>query len=192
MKLHIWKSILNTSQVNANMSLTDAYNTVKCALSTAPPPDAYLRWGSPRVNTVKPDEDQNPGLIGGTMNKMQQHKFGKHRHTYRATHVKTQGIVKGKLKVLSDLSVHLRQGLLSEPERVYDIAARYVSHYHPVNKLALFSIYANEPVFLQPDQAPGPRGLSMRVFNISGQALNSPLSSANTQDFFFNNAPMIC
>jgi hypothetical protein len=41
------------------------------------------------------------------MNKMQQHDFDQHRHAYRATHVKTQGIVKGKLTVLQDLPTYL-------------------------------------------------------------------------------------
>ncbi|KZM20217.1 catalase [Ascochyta rabiei] len=37
------------------------------------------------------------------MNKMQQHNFKQHRHSFRATHVKTQGIVKGKPTILTDL-----------------------------------------------------------------------------------------
>jgi hypothetical protein len=157
------------------MSLTGAYNTVKEALSTAPPKDAYLRWDAPNVESPKPDEDKKARDIGATMNKMQQHNFDQHRHAFRATHVKTQGIVKGKLTVLSDLPNHLRQGLFKTPGKTYDVAARY----------------ANEPVFLQADQEPGPRGLGMRVFDVEGDRLNGADCDAKTQDFFFNNAPMI-
>lgn len=90
-------------------------------------------------------------------------------------HVKTQGIVKGQLKVQDDLPEHLRQGLFSDPGRVYNVAARY----------------ANEPVFLQPDQEPGPRGLSMKIFGVQRDRLEGVEESVNTQDFFFNNSPSI-
>ena len=157
------------------MSVIQAVNTVKRALSSAPPNNAYLQWDSPGVENIKPDEQEKTMKIGDTMNKMQQHNFDQHRHAYRATHVKTQGIVKGNLRVLPDLPSHLRQGIFSEPGKSYDVAARY----------------ANEPVFLQPDQEHGPRGLSMKVFGVQGERLDGADSSEPTQDFFFNNAPMI-
>jgi hypothetical protein len=157
------------------MSLANAYNSVKRALSTAPPNDAYLRWDAPGVETPKPNEDETVRKVGETMNKMQQHNFDQHRHAFRGTHVKTQGIVKGKLTVLLDLPAHLQQGLFKMPGKTYDIAARY----------------ANEPVFLQADQEPGPRGMGMRVFGAEGKRLEGADPDANTQDFFFNNAPMI-
>ncbi|KAF2123374.1 heme-dependent catalase [Dothidotthia symphoricarpi CBS 119687] len=157
------------------MSLSEAYNTVKRALSTAPSNDAYLRWDSPGVEDPKEDEGEKTRQIGETMNKMQQHNFDQHRHAFRATHVKTQGVVKGKLTVLSNISDHLRQGLFKTPGKTYDVAARY----------------ANEPVFLQADQEPGPRGLAMRIFEVEGERLEGANPNATTQDFFFNNAPMI-
>lgn len=157
------------------MSLTGAYNTVKQAISTAPPNDAYLRWDAPGVESPKADEEEKATEIGQTMNKMQQHNFDQHRHAFRATHVKTQGIVKGKLTVLPDLPDHLRQGLFMTPGKSYDVAARY----------------ANEPVFLQADHEPGPRGLSMPLFGVEGERLEGAEQSATVQDFFFNNAPMI-
>lgn len=157
------------------MSLAEAYNTAKRVLSTAPPIDAYLSWDGAGVESPKANEEEAAKKIGETMNKMQQHNFDQHRHAFRATHVKTQGIVKGKLTVVPDLPQHLRQGLFKWPERSYDIAARY----------------ASEPVFLQADQEPGPRGLGMRVFGVEGQRLEGADPDMTTQDFFFNNAPMI-
>lgn len=156
-------------------TVAKAYNDVKAALSTAPPNDAYLAWNAPGVEDIRPDEEEIARQIGATMNKMQQHNFDQHRHCFRATHVKTQGIVKGKLTVPSDLPSHLRQGLFKTPGKTYDVAARY----------------ASEPVFLQADQEPGPRGLGLRVFGVEGARLPSADQSATTQDFFFNNAPMI-
>ncbi|KAG6368061.1 hypothetical protein INS49_002261 [Diaporthe citri] len=127
----------------------NAYNDVEAALSTAPPSDQYLAWNATGVEHVK--------------------------HAYRATHVKTQGIVKGTLTVLPNLPAHLQQGLFKTPGRSYDVAARYSS----------------EPVFLQADQEPGPRGLGLRIFGIEGERLPSADQEALTQDLFFNNAPMI-
>lgn len=157
------------------MSLTDAYKTVKRALSTAPPNDAYLRWDAHGVETPKPDEEEKARQIGETMNRMQQHIFDQHRHAFRATHVKTQAIVKGKLTIKPDLPEHLRQGLFKTPGKSFDVAARY----------------ASEPVFLQADQEPGPRGLGLRIFGVEGERLEGADQNATTQDFFFNNAPMI-
>lgn len=156
-------------------TVTNAYNNVKAALSTAPPSDAYLAWNAPGVENIKQDEEETAKKIGTTMNKMQQHNFDQHRHCFRATHVKTQGIVKGKLTVLPDLPAHLQQGAFKTPGKTYDVAARY----------------ASEPVFLQADQEPGPRGLGLRIFGVEGQRLPSADQDATTQDFFLNNAPMI-
>jgi hypothetical protein len=156
-------------------TLTNAYNSAKRALSTAPSNDAYLRWNAPGVETPKNDEGEIARKIGTAMNKLQQHNFDQHRHAYRATHVKTQGIVKGKLTVLQDLPTHLQQGIFKTPGNTYDVVARY----------------ANEPVFLQPDQEPGPRGMGLRVFGVEGERLPGADQDAITQDFFFNNAPMI-
>lgn len=156
-------------------TINNAYNTAKAALSTAPPSDAYLPWNAPGVETISPNEEETAQKIGSTMNQMQQHNFALHRHCFRATHVKTQAIVKGTLTVVPDLPTHLQQGLFNTPGKVYDIAARY----------------ASEPVFLQPDQEPGPRGLGLRVFGVEGERLPSADPAATTQDFLFNNAPSI-
>jgi hypothetical protein len=109
------------------------------------------------------------------MNKMQKHNFDQHRHAFRATHVKTQGVVKGKLTVLPDLPEHLQQGLFKTPGKTYDVAARY----------------SNEPSWLQADQENGPRGLGMRVFGVEGERLETADQDGTTHDFFFNNAPSI-
>ena len=147
----------------------------KRALSSAPPNNAYLRWDAPGVEKPVENENEKVKKIGETMNRMQEHNFDRHRRAFTATHVKTQGIVKGTLTV-GELPTHLRQGLFATPG-TYPVAARY----------------ANEPVFLQADQEPGPRGLALRVFDVKGERLqgihgNEKLS---TQDFFWNNAPMI-
>ena len=155
---------------------TTGLNAAKRALSSAPPNDAYLRWYAPGVERPVENEKEKMTEIGATMNRMQEYNFDQHRHAFRATHVKTQGIVKGILTVPADLPSHLKQGLFARPG-TYPVAARY----------------ANEPMFLQADQEPGPRGMAFRVFGVEGERTadihdNEKLS---TQDFFWNNAPMI-
>ncbi|KAF1915916.1 hypothetical protein BDU57DRAFT_515711, partial [Ampelomyces quisqualis] len=111
--------------------------------------------GAPGVEDPKPDEDE------------------KHRHAFRATHFKTQGIVKGRLTVLSDLPSHLHESLFKTPSKGYDVAARY----------------ANEPIFLQADQEPGPHRLGLRGFGVEGERLEGADTKARTQDFFFQQFP---
>ena len=154
-------------------------STAKRTLGAAPPTDAYLAWDSPGVeHPPGKDEEGTTRKIADTMIAMQKHNFDQHRHCFRATHVKTQAVVKGNLTVPSDLPEHLKQGLFAH-SGTYPVIARY----------------ANEPVFLQPDTAPGPRGMGLKIFKtptseprIPGHGGNKGL---NTQDFLFNNAPML-
>ena len=107
----------------------------------------------------------------------QRKKFSQHRHAFRGTHVKTQGVVKGKFAVLPDLPPQLCHALAS-PENAskeHDLAIRF----------------ANEPCFLQDDKAAGPRGMGMKVFDVDGDFLDPAGSDSKTQDLLFNNAPIL-
>jgi hypothetical protein len=156
-------------------AVSSVWTDVKRGLSSAPPNDAYLAWDASGVESIKPDEQEKTQRIKEVMERMQKRNFDLHRKAFRATHVKTQGIVKGKLQVHPDLPEHLRQGIFAEPDKTYDVAARY----------------ANEPYILQRDQESGPRGLGLKVFGVTGPRLEDVDGSVNTQDFFFNNAPSI-
>ena len=155
---------------------SDGYSAAKRALSSAPLNDAYLRWNAPGVEIPVENEEEKAKQIAATMNRMQEHNFDCHRRAFTGTHVKTQGLVKGTLTVPSDLPPHLQQGLFASAG-TYPVAARY----------------ANEPVFLQADQEPGPRGMAFRVFNVKGERISDITGNENlsTQDFFWNNAPVI-
>lgn len=157
-------------------TINDAVTATKQALSTAPPTDQYLRWDAPGVEVLQPDEEAKGRQIAEVMTRMQKKNFAKHRKAFTATHVKSQGMVKGKLQVRSDLPTHLQQGMFSEPGRTYDVAARY----------------ANEPYLLQADQEPGPRGFAMKVFGVEGARLPSPGNEeGTTQDWLMNNSPAL-
>lgn len=144
---HLIVLVLFTAMAEAlKETMSSAWTGVKRGLSSAPPNDAYLAWNAPGVETIKSEEEEKTQQIKDVMERMQKRNFDLHRHAFRATHVKTQGIVKGKLQVHSDLPEHLRQGIFAEPGKTYDVAARY----------------ANEPYLLQRDQEPGPRGLGLK------------------------------
>lgn len=137
----------------------------------------YVPWDAPGVEPEVAREAELIKQVEETMNKMQGHNFSHHRHGFRGTHVKTQAIVKGSLTVLDNLPRHLSAGIFSKPGKQYPLAIRY----------------ANEPSFLQDDRAPGPRGCGMKIFDVDGPGpfLDTVGEQTHTQDFTFNNAPLL-
>lgn len=135
----------------------------------------YMRWDDPKVEPPVPNEEQTISRVSELVNGMQRQNFQHHRHAFRGTHVKTQGILKGSLAVLPNLPPHLAQGLFANGAHDHPVAIRY----------------ANEPSFLQDDRAPGPRGMSMKVFNVDGEFLDPVGERTKAQDFTFNNAPLL-
>lgn len=154
----------------------------------------YTRF-SESIETVKDDEEEKTKQICASINDNQRRNFHLHRHAFRGTHLKTQALVKGKMTVSSDLPPYLAQGIFSKAGATYDIAMRY----------------ANEPFKIMDDKVNAPRGIGMRVFNVSGDRI-SPLvmpgdddgndkstsgtsdrdgDSGSSQDFTFNNAPVL-
>lgn len=135
----------------------------------------FVRYGTPGVEPSVPNESEQIHELHGLVNSIQQKNFAAHRHGFRGTHVKTQGIVKGELTVLPDLPEHLAQGLFSHSEARHDVAIRF----------------ANEPSFLKDDRAPGPRGCGMKVFDVDGEFMDPAGEQSRSHDFTFNNAPLI-
>lgn len=136
-----------------------------------------VKWNAQGVEPEVAGEVTKIQQVGKLINKIQEHNFSHHRHGFRGTHVKTRGIVKGTLTVKDGLPPHLAQGIFSKPGKTYPIGLRY----------------ANEPHFLKDDRAPGPRGVGMKVFNVDGPGpwLDAKGEQSKTQDFTFNNAPVL-
>lgn len=135
---------------------------------------SYIEWDDPQVEPKLENEPEMVETLKVLINSTQKQNFDTHRHAFRGTHVKTQAVVKGTLTVPRDLPEHLKQGLFSSAGE-YPVALRF----------------ANEPSLLQDDRAPGPRGLGMRVFNVHGKHLDPIGDRTATQDFTFNNAPVL-
>ena len=51
--------------------------------------------------------------------------------------------------------------------------------------------FANEPSFVLPDNTNAPRGLGMKVFGVKGERILDDQAGLETQDFLWNNAPMV-
>ncbi|KAK4496362.1 hypothetical protein PRZ48_012342 [Zasmidium cellare] len=138
---------------------------------------SYVKWNDKNVEPTISNESEKINSMISLINSIQEKNFGRHRHGFRGTHVKTQAIVKGDLTVSKNLPPHLSQGLFAHSGKTYPVAIRY----------------ANEPIHLADDRAPGPRGCGMKVFNIddSGPWLDQIGDQSHTQDFTFNNAPIL-
>ncbi|KAI0132713.1 catalase-like domain-containing protein [Xylariales sp. AK1849] len=139
--------------------------------------EKYVSWKDPSVEPKVDDEGQLQRQLFETVRRTQEHNFSLHRHAFRGTHVKTQGVVKGTLTVSSDLPPELAHGICS-PENAQKS--------HPV-----VLRYANEPSFLQDDRAPGPRGCGMKIFEVEGEFMDPIGAKVRTQDLTFNNAPIL-
>jgi hypothetical protein len=87
--------------------------------------------------------------------------------------LKTQALLKGRLRVYDDLPAHLQHGLFAPPGKYHDVIARF----------------ANEPYKILPDPDGQPRGVALKVFDVEGDKMDG--SEGTTQDFFFNNAPQL-
>ncbi|KAK6073050.1 hypothetical protein SCUP234_08887 [Seiridium cupressi] len=137
----------------------------------------YVKWTDPSVEPQIDNEEQLQRELFDTVRRTQEHNFSIHRHAFRGTHVKTQGVVKGTLTVVPNLPPELAQGICSSAnaQKPHDIALRY----------------ANEPSFLQDDRAPGPRGCGLKIFDVEGDFLDRVGTGTKTQDMTFNNASIL-
>ncbi|QDS76260.1 hypothetical protein FKW77_001503 [Venturia effusa] len=139
--------------------------------------EQYVKYNDEGVEPIIPNEVQLTNDIINIISRVQTHNFSMHRHVFRGTHVKTQGIVKGTLAVVPGLPTELAQAIASPAN---------AKSYHPVAIR-----FANEPSFLQDDRVPGPRGAGLKIFNVEGEFLSHIGSLTKTQDLTFNNAPLL-
>lgn len=139
--------------------------------------EPYIKYDAEGVEPNIPNEAAQQSELFDIIRRTQEHNFSMHRHAMRGTHVKTQAIVKGQLTILPSLPPHLAHGLASSSnaQTPHPIAMRF----------------ANEPSFLQDDRAPGPRGCSMKIFDVSGSFLSETGTRTHTHDLTFNNAPLL-
>ncbi|KAL1797015.1 hypothetical protein ACET3X_005555 [Alternaria dauci] len=151
-----------------------ASGTVKAGGQDKKAPGTYIKWDAPGVENIPDDEEEKIKQVSAQFSRFQMMNFNEHMHCLRGTHLKTQGCVIGKFTVHDNLPEHLAQGMFSKPG-TYDVIMRYSSL---------------TPKIL-PDNLPAPRGIGMKIFGIEGEKLWKEGPDKNTQDWTFNNYPVL-
>ena len=129
----------------------------------------YLSY-SPAVEQPEPDEASTFEQLSATMQHITRTMASHYRHAYRPVHAKSHGVLVGTLTVHAGLPEPLAQGLFGVPGN-YPTILRF----------------STNPGDLLADSVSSPRGLAVKVLNVSGEML--PLhSGATTQDFVCVNA----
>lgn len=136
------------------------------ATTTAP-----LPW-TDDVEQTQPHEDEHIRRCIDSMHRTDAMTFDRHRHGVRATHAKSHGILRGTLTVHDDLPPELAQGLFAAPGATHDVVVRL----------------ATESGQLDDDRKPNARGLSLKVFHVSGETLEP---GTTTHDLLFNTLPIL-
>jgi catalase len=125
----------------------------------------------PGVEQIQPDEGQTVEGLNEAFNVILERTAEDYGHAVRAVHAKSHGVLEGELIVDSDLPPELAQGVFAEPGT------------HKV--LIRLSTNAGD---ILPDAISLPRGLAMKVFDVTGERL--PDAEGTAQDFIFVNGPV--
>ena len=128
---------------------------------------SYIKWDAEGIEVVQPGEEDLKKHVAEQFNQLQSLQFTQTAHCYRATHLKTQGCVRGTFTINDNLPAHLAQGMFAKPGK-HDCIIRYSSL----------------PPQITPDTAHAPRGVGLKVFDVPGDKL---FGGSDTQDFTFNN-----
>lgn len=129
----------------------------------------FVRY-SDEVETIHDGEAETSEQIAATLLDIAKTVGERQRHTVRAVHAKSHGLLKAEVTVLPDLREELRQGLFAKPAS-YGAVMRF----------------STEPGDILSDHISTPRGLALKVIGVEGEMLPSHAGQV-TQDFLFNNA----
>lgn len=124
----------------------------------------YVRF-SEDVEIVQPDEERTIDAIIASMSHESRITADRYRHGVRASHAKSHGLLKGELRVFSDLPEPFRQGLFAEA-KTYPVAIRL----------------AVGPGELLSDAVSTHRGMAIKVFGLVADMLPRH-HAVMTQDF---------
>jgi hypothetical protein len=130
--------------------------------------EMFIRY-SDGVETIQHGEAETVEQIAATLLDIAKRVGDRQRHTVRAVHAKSNGLVKAEVTVLADLREELRQGLFTKPAS-YGAVIRFSS----------------EPGDVLSDHISTPRGLAIKVIGVEGEMLPNHADRV-TQDFIFNN-----
>jgi hypothetical protein len=130
--------------------------------------EMFVRY-SDGVETIQRGEAETVAQIAATLLDIAKRVGDRQRHTVRAVHAKSNGLVKAEVTVLPDLREELWQGLFAKPAS-YGAVMRFSS----------------EPGDVLSDHISTPRGLAIKVIGVEGEMLPSHVGQL-TQDLILNN-----
>src|ERR1700677_251964 len=131
--------------------------------------EEFVRY-SDDVETIQPGEAVTTEQLAATFLDIAKRVGERQRHTVRAVHAKSNGLLRAEVTVLPDLREELRQGLFAKPAS-YGVIMRF----------------STDPGDILSDHISTTRGLAIKVVGVEGEML--PIHAGQvTQDFVFNNA----
>ncbi len=123
----------------------------------------YLRY-SPSVEQPAPNEQDLIDELSRAMQHITRTMATHYRHAYRPVHAKSHGVLVGALDVRGNLPEPLAQGLFAKAAS-YPVILRF----------------STNPGDLLADSVSSPRGLAVKILNVSGEMVPSHAGN-NTQD----------
>jgi hypothetical protein len=130
--------------------------------------EMFVRY-SDEVETIQHGEAVTIDQVAATLMDIAKMVGERQRHTVRAVHAKSNGLVKAEVTVPAGLREELRQGLFAKPAS-YGAVIRFSS----------------EPGDVLSDHISTPRGLAIKIIGVEGEMLPNHADRV-TQDFVFNN-----
>ncbi|MGB9434418.1 MAG: hypothetical protein WBQ89_19405, partial [Candidatus Acidiferrum sp.] len=115
--------------------------------------EMFVRY-SDGVETIQQGEAETVEQVAVTLLDIAKRIGERQRHTVRAVHAKSNGLVKAEVTVLAGLREELRQGLFTKPAS-YGAVIRFSS----------------EPGDVLSDHISTPRGLAIKVIGVEGEML---------------------
>jgi hypothetical protein len=121
------------------------------------------------VETIHHGEAEISEQIAATLLDVAKRVGERQRHTVRAVHAKSHGLLKAEVTVNPDLREELRQGLFAKPGS-YGVVMRF----------------STDPGDILSDHISTTRGLAVKVIGVAGETLPNHTGQV-TQDFVLNN-----
>lgn len=135
--------------------------------SSLSPPLSY----DAAYETPEEDEQQTTQALIEALQSISDVTARDHGHGYRSVHIKSHGLLKGKLTVSPNLPPELKQGMFAN-EQVYEAVIRL----------------STSPGDFLDDSVSTPRGFALKVIGVEGERLQGD-PDENTQDFLMVSGP---
>ncbi|MGP1716548.1 MAG: catalase family protein [Methylophilus sp.] len=125
----------------------------------------------PSFETPEENEQQTIQDLVTTLQSISDVTAKDHQHGYRSVHIKSHGVLTGKLTVAPDLPPELKQGIFADAQ-VYEAVIRL----------------STSPGDFLDDSVSTPRGFALKVIGVQGERLQGDAAD-NTQDFLLVSGP---